>query len=106
MPKIKPPQRRETFTLKRGGIFKCGSSGNAMVGLLWMDTRGVLFYEFVHGNVGSIQEPNNIVQLCRSKCIGTLVANKNNLATQMWNRFVSNKYSADCIYKFNYNFET
>jgi hypothetical protein len=82
--KIDPPTGRD-WTLHSAGVFKCGSTNSALCFLLWKDSRSMLYFEHVHGHVGGEVDPNKVVKISRSRCVGTYVSNKKSLAVNMWN---------------------
>lgn len=95
MPKIDPPPHPKLPTsewvLERAGIFKCVASSNAMCGILWKDPEGKLFYEMTHGAVGLATQANEIVKISRTRCVGTILGNKDHMAERIWNMYVSQR---------------
>ncbi|MEA1998467.1 MAG: hypothetical protein U9N61_03970 [Euryarchaeota archaeon] len=96
MPQINPPPRFQGGTIDRAGIWKCK---NAFVGILW-DVKGKIFFEYVHGFIGDETDVAKIVEICRTKCVGTYVGG--DLALQMWNNYYKKRTSSTRLWVKNW----
>lgn len=103
MPKIEPPDIFGTdCEVVRAGIFKCESTNNAVVGILWKNLEGKYKFEFTHGQVGNEEDANQIAKICRTRCVGNYVAG--DAALSQWKGYynVRKNASGNPIWKKNW----
>lgn len=84
------------LTVSRAGIFKCNASGIASVGILWRNNNNnKYFFEFVHGYVGKETDVKRIVEICRTRCVGTFVYCKD---FNLWNHYVNRRHNLQSLF--------
>lgn len=92
MIKLTPPKGKK-WIANKVGIYICDVNRKATVGILWEQSLPKkLIFEYVHGTIPrDMTNPDYILLMCRTQCVGTLVAN-----VGMWDSFIKNS-TAQCL---------
>ena len=93
--KLTPPLKltHPDWAAHKVGIYVCDTNHKVMIGILWKSQSCPLVFEYVHGTISANAntiEPNELLKICRSQCIGVLVTN----GEGMWETYLRQRSSS------------